>query len=426
MSLPRRAVVFFHALVFAASTAAPAAAQVYAAADASVAARLSVPALTPSGAPTPVVAAAAPALSGGASFAAAPAPSLAAAPSAAAFALAAPAADEPRAAGAAAVPDAVHSAAPAFERAAAPAAPAASRAVETPRGAGLSALFDGAAARAANDRVFSNAWVSSREIRRRLGFDPLFRPRAPIKLSGPKKGNVDIFQLRYEPFVVKIADKQTVTRELALRVLHEMFADVFAPFFDMPPVLAVSVGFPLSRQYLVMPKVDGSNDGRRAASLPPSQRPALAAFALTFGFMDMNEGALLFHHRRARSAPFTLIDAERAGERWTLPSNGRPALMMEPLPWLDHRGRNDLADYLPFIARWTERLERPGSWDEIAARLRASGLDASCVGRLIANFRANARSLELILASQIRHVNGGVEVYERVDAMLAKAAGPKP
>jgi len=277
----------------------------------------------------------------------------------------------------------------------------------------------------ARDPVFTNSWTTPREIRRRLGYDPLARPRAKLKLDGPAKGNVDIFQLTNPSLVVKIADDETVTREVALRVVHEMFSELFSPFFDMPPVAAASEGLIFPRHYLVMPKVDGATDAVRAFSLPLAQRPALAAFAITFGFRDMNEGAILFHYYRGRSAPFTLLDAERAGERMAPPPDDGRARLLEPMPWLGHDRPNSMDDYRPFLERWLARLARPGVWDEMRARLLAAGLERGRVELMLNNFRANAETLEETLEGQMRHANRAQERRAAVLGPMPSGPGPE-
>ncbi|MBI5239752.1 MAG: hypothetical protein HY926_04710 [Elusimicrobia bacterium] len=251
------------------------------------------------------------------------------------------------------------------------------------------------------DAKLDDAWISAKEARKRLGFDPeQVQDRRDMHSDDPGKLNTQVRELRLpdgSQLVSKRSGAAVIRNELFLRRVVRRW---FGRYFDAPR----SVGYPVDGGEALM-VMERSPGGRSYVdtrlSLP--QRVALALLVHTFGIGDVNEGNVLYED----GGRVSLIDFEQALSEHKpvvsrLPDEGIAAEM----PWLSRRKLNRAEDYFTAAARWRALLARPETQAELRAMLRASGFPEAEVPRLLALFQANAARLEWIIQTDAEFVNG--------------------
>lgn len=241
--------------------------------------------------------------------------------------------------------------------------------------------------------------VSPAEIRKTLGYDPLFvKERLMLHADDPGKLNTQVFEVKQPgkpTVVVKIAGWHIVRNELAMRRVVRRF---FGEGFSSPSAFGVNAKHD---SYLVMEKVEGSASFA-VGRMDLKRRVALGIMARAFGLFDMNRGNVLFG---PHDEPH-LIDFEQALSRSgpvasRLPDEG----IAWEMPWMSLSTMNRIEDYQPAIREWRALLAKPETQAELRADFVASGFTNDEATELLARVNANSGDLDWTLQSDADFVN---------------------
>ena len=246
---------------------------------------------------------------------------------------------------------------------------------------------------------FDNSYKTKAQVLKILGFNPFWRAarsEATDRLADRRRGGL-VARVRGEggqSYVVKVAAEPAAQNELLLRGLLDAF-ELFNESLAAPRAVAYRelLGPPI----VVMPDVPNRHPHMDGRHLPLEQQAALAAFSLTFGVTPDPDAFLDVDWTRT-----TLADFARARQE-TRP--GATDRRRWDAPWVSEFYVNDIADYRPALARWSEAFARPSAQAEIAAQLRRAGVPEARVAAELELFRRNHERLEEALKADIARAN---------------------
>lgn len=252
---------------------------------------------------------------------------------------------------------------------------------------------------AAHHPVLTDTMVPRSKFAKTLGYDP--QTLTKVKLLPSQRNPAKTYQVwkieppNGSPRVLKVADKERIRRELAVRALIHRY---FANHLRAPRAVGYDGGW---ESGLVMEHVEGGPDwlGR---SLTLEQRVALFLLAQTFGLYDLNPDGVLVD-RQGR--PW-LIDFDQGfGRREAVTGRFPDETIVEEMPWVSRAERNAPEDYFPAIRAWRELYLKPETQGEVRNILLASGYQGQEAEALLAVFRANLRDMEPALQADVEFAN---------------------
>ncbi|MFH1725000.1 MAG: hypothetical protein ABII00_10320 [Elusimicrobiota bacterium] len=252
--------------------------------------------------------------------------------------------------------------------------------------------------RAQDDPALDNSLVKPRELRKRLGYDPLSAsPRTMLHTDDPGKLNTEVFSIEPKSGpsrVVKIAEARIIQNELFLRKVIQRF---FGAYFETPRSAAVLNG---QESYMVMEHAEGSR-GWGQTPMSAAQRVALAVLMHTFGVSDVNPGNVLYSGERV-----ILIDFEHVFGRATpnLSRIGDVTILWE-LPWVNG---SDLLieDFVDGIRAWRELMAEPDAKRELETMMAESGFSEDEIAENAETVRLNLDDLNWTILTDVEFAEG--------------------